>query len=199
MVFATSAMPCWGKKSKKNMPRFMQKHPSNRHPNLHRFGNQLASILGGFGEPSWDQIGTNRSPNRSKNYSKKISQIIIPTWIDLGTNLAPFWEGLGSQVGAKLAPNRFKSRSKKRYKKWSPFGSPQDRFLVDLGCNLPPKRRVEMFGFFVHFRSWGLLGPSGAQDPPKSSPRGLLGPIQEDFDPHFGGFWEDLGAHLGGF
>ena len=42
---------------------------------------------------------------------KNNSQINTPTCIDFGTNLAPFWEGLGGQVGTKLAPNRSKSRS----------------------------------------------------------------------------------------
>ena len=72
-------------------------------------------------------------------------------------------------------------------------------FLMDFCSNLPSKRGSKMFGFFVHFRSWSPLGAILGPRSPKSSPRGLLGPIQEDFDPHFGGFWEDLGAHLGGF
>ena len=42
-----------------------------------------------------------------------------PTCIDLGANLAPFWEVFGCQVGAKLAPNRSKSRSKKLSKKFT--------------------------------------------------------------------------------
>ena len=58
MFFAPSAMPCRAKKSTKMLPRAFQKHLSNQHPNLHRFWNQLGSILGGFWEPSWSQVGT---------------------------------------------------------------------------------------------------------------------------------------------
>ena len=58
MFFATSAMPCRAKKSTKMLPRAFQKHLSNQHPNLHRFWNQLGSILGGLWEPSWGQVGT---------------------------------------------------------------------------------------------------------------------------------------------
>ena len=56
-----------------------------------------------------------------------------------------------------------------------------------------------MFGFFVHFRSWSPLGAILDPRSPKSSPRGILGPILEDFDLQLGGFWEDFGAYLGQF
>ena len=58
MVFATSAMPCWGKKSIKIVPRALPKQLSNRHPNLHRFGSQLGSILGWLWQPSSSQTYT---------------------------------------------------------------------------------------------------------------------------------------------
>ena len=56
-----------------------------------------------------------------------------------------------------------------------------------------------MFGFLVHFRSWSPLGAILGPRSPKSSPRGLLGPILVDSDLQLGGFWEDLGAYLGQF
>ena len=69
MFFATSAMPCCGKKSTRMLPRAFQKHLSNQHPNLHRFWNQLGSILGGLWEPSWSQVGT-------KSLQKSIPKVI---------------------------------------------------------------------------------------------------------------------------
>ena len=56
--FVPSAMLCCVQNSIKNGPRSIKKHLSNQHPNLHRFWNQLGSILGGFWEPSWSQVGT---------------------------------------------------------------------------------------------------------------------------------------------
>ena len=156
----------------KIVPRTCQKQPSNRHHNLHRFWNQLGSILGGIWEPSWSQVGTKslqksipqiiqksiikptspttkiaknikkhyvlqwflllrpchvEAKNQWKLYQELFqttSQINTLTCIDLGTNLAPFWKGLGGQVAAKLAQNRSKSRFKKWSTKWSPLGRP---------------------------------------------------------------------------
>ena len=51
------------------------------------------------------------SEKSTQQPSKSSSQIIAPGYIDLGSNWAPFWEGLGLQVGAKLAPSCLKSRS----------------------------------------------------------------------------------------
>ena len=56
-----------------------------------------------------------------------------------------------------------------------------------------------MFRFLLHFRSWSSCGAILDPRSPKTSPRGVLGPIVEGFDPQLGGFWEDFGAHLGGF
>ena len=100
--------------------------------------------------------------------SKNNSQINAPILIDFRTNLALYWEGLGGQDGAKMAPNRFKNRSQNRSKKWSTFGSPQDRFLIDFGLQLGGSRGVR--GGSVG-RLFGLLKLSWSQDEPKSSPR----------------------------
>ena len=95
MVFATSAMPCWGKKSTKMVPRAFPKQLSNQHPNLHRFWSQLASILGGFWEPSWGQVGT-------KSLQKSIQKMIkkmITFWMALGSDFWRFWLPLGGSRG----------------------------------------------------------------------------------------------------
>ena len=54
------------------LPTTLQKQLSNQHPNLHRFCNQLDSILGGFWEPSWSQVGT-------KSFQKSIPKVIKKT------------------------------------------------------------------------------------------------------------------------
>ena len=97
MFFAPSAMPCRAKKSTKMLPRAFQKHFSNQHPNLHRFWNQLGSILGGFWEPSWSQVGT-------KSLQKSIFKSIIKMitfWIALGSNFHGVLPQIGSQDGAQ--------------------------------------------------------------------------------------------------
>ena len=67
--FVPSAMLCCVQNSIKNGPASIKKHLSNRHPNLHRFCFQLGSILGGFWEPSWSQVGT-------KSLQKSIPKVI---------------------------------------------------------------------------------------------------------------------------
>ena len=97
MVFATSAMPCWGNKSMTKIPRACQKQFSNQHPNLHLIWSQLASILGGFWEPSWSQVGTK---SLQKSIQKDIKKMIT-FWIALGSNFHGFWPPFGSQDGAQ--------------------------------------------------------------------------------------------------
>ena len=79
------------------VPRAFQKQLSNQHPNLHRFGNQLASILGGFWKPSWNQVG-NKSLQKS---IQKVIQKMITFWIALGTDFDGFWSHLGGLWGGE--------------------------------------------------------------------------------------------------
>ena len=67
--FVPSAMSCYDEKSIKMVPRSLPKPLSNQHPNLHRFLFQLGSILGGFWEPCWSQVGT-KSLQSKKRYKK---------------------------------------------------------------------------------------------------------------------------------
>ena len=143
MVFATSAMLCWGQKSTKIDPTSFQKQLSNPCSNLHRFESQLDSILGGFWGSRW-------SPIRSKRLAKSIPKTIqkmITFWIASRWIFAWFW-----------APT------------W-------------------PPRRETTIQILEHF---SLLGPSWAKDTPKTPPRGLLGPILNDFDIQLGGFWTQV-------
>ena len=128
--------------------------------------------------------------------SKNNSQINAPILIDFRANLALFWEGFGGQDGAKMAPNRFKNRSQNRSKKWSTFGSPQDRFLNDFGPQFGGSRGVRWVSVG---RLFGLLKQSWSQDEPKSSPRSpktlpraLLEPIFDDFGLQLNGFYTQL-------
>ena len=103
------------------MPRSLPKPLSNQHPNLHRFWSQLGSILGGFGEPSWSQVGTK---SLQKSIPKVIKKTITfsmasgwifnrfwpPTWLPRGGPRIDFsrsWGLLGppwGHLGAKMAP-----------------------------------------------------------------------------------------------
>ena len=90
----------------KNGPASIKKHLSNQHPNLDRFRNQLGSILGGFGEPSWGQVGTK---SLQKSIQKMIKKMIafrmalrsnfngfwLPTWHPKGESNLWFLEHFG--------------------------------------------------------------------------------------------------------
>ena len=100
---------------------------------LDGFWSQLGSILGGFGEPSWDQVGTKLLQKSIQKPIKKMIAFCIDFW----NNFVRIWCQLGSQHGAKkvcyvglcwlLEPS------------WSqdapgtPQGDPQDWFWIDLG------------------------------------------------------------------
>ena len=106
MIFDTSAMSCCGKKSIKMVPTSFQKQPSNQHPNLNRFWSQLGSILGGFGGPSWGQVGT-------KSLRKSILKLII--------KMITFRIALGTDFDRFSAP------------RWAPRGGPRNHFSKFLG------------------------------------------------------------------
>ena len=106
MIFDTSAMSCCGKKPITNVPTSFQKQPSNQHLNLNRFWNQLGSILGGFGGPSWGQVGT-------KSLRKSILKPII--------KMITFRIALGTDFDRFSAP------------RWAPRGGPRNHFSRFLG------------------------------------------------------------------
>ena len=121
------------------VPTSFQEQLSNQHPNLDRFWSQLGSILGGFWEPRWGQVGT-------KSLQKSIFKSIIKTItfrIALGPDFDRFWApkwpprggprgsdelglrylfGSWCHLGAKMAPRPPQT----------PPGTDVDRFLIDL-------------------------------------------------------------------
>ena len=115
MVFATSAMLCWGQKWTKVDPTSFQKQLSNPCSNLCRFESQLGLILGGFWTSRWGQVGT-------KSDQKSIFKSMINMkafQIALGTDFDRFWAPTwspnrprNSRLGAKIGPRAPKRPSK---------------------------------------------------------------------------------------
>ena len=66
-------MLCHVEKSIQMVPTSFQKQLSNQHPNLAPFWTQLGTILGGFWEPRWGQVGTK---SLQKSIFKKIKKMI---------------------------------------------------------------------------------------------------------------------------
>ena len=119
-------MSCCGKKSMKIKPTSFQKHLSNQHSNLHRFWSRLGSILGGFWEPRWAQVGT-KSLQKSifkpiiKSITFRIAlgadfdRFLVPKWLPRGgprNRFSRFWGLLGTSwghLGAKMAQDSSKT------------------------------------------------------------------------------------------
>ena len=103
------------------VPTSFRKQVSNRCSQLHRFCNQLGSILGGFWEPSWSQVGTKSLQKSIPKVIKKTITISMasgwifdrfwpPTCLPRGGPRIDFsrsWGLLGppwGHLGAKMAP-----------------------------------------------------------------------------------------------
>ena len=106
MVFATSAMLCWGQKSTKIDPTSFQKQLSNPCSNLDRFWSQLGSILEGFWGQGEPQLAPNRSKNRSQKRYKKRShfrspqdRFLIDFGLQLGGSRGVRWGSVGPLFG----------------------------------------------------------------------------------------------------
>ena len=129
-------------------PRSLPKQVSNQHPNLHRFWSQLDSILGGFGEPSWSQVGT-KSLQKSipKMIKKTITISMASGWIfdsfglQKGSPRGPpelTFRGLRAswgRLGAKMAPRPLQEGLRDRFSPifggfWEDVSSIFGRFLV---------------------------------------------------------------------
>ena len=143
-------MSCDDDKSIKMLPISLPKQLSNQHPNLHRCWSQLGSILGGFGEPSWSQVGTK---SLQKSIQKAI-QKMITFWIAPRSSFRGFWPELAPQEGG------------------------------------------ENVLFFLYIFASSPLGAILGPRSPKTSQRGLLGAIEDDFNPQLCGFWDVFGALL---
>ena len=115
-ILATSAIPCWGKKSITNCPTSIKKHLSNQHSKLDRFWSQLGSILGGFWGPSWGKIHSQIEPKTDRNQDEICNAFLIALGTQLGSKMDPIREPIGPPNHTKIHP---KTTSKKMaIKKW---------------------------------------------------------------------------------
>ena len=117
-------------------------------------------------------------------------------WSQLGSILGGFWVPRWGQVGSKWLQKSIQKTIKKMITFWI---APRSIFGGFWAPTWPPRGETTI-QFLEHF---SLLGPSWAQDLPKTPPRGLLGPprpLQEaPWDPQdpskrplgtdFRGFW----------
>ena len=128
--FGTNLPPILAPKSTKNRPK---RAPNSKPtciifsiPCLIDFGRLLDRIWVGFGcqvdRPRHQK--SIKSVELSANLGFLAISDILPTrthmidfLMDLGANLARFWEGFGGQVGAKLGPSGNKTRPHKQSKK----------------------------------------------------------------------------------
>ena len=69
------------------VPTSFQKQLSNQHPNLAPFWSQLGTILGGFWQPRWGQVGTK---SLQKSIFKTIKKMIT-FWIASRSIFDRFW------------------------------------------------------------------------------------------------------------
>ena len=134
MFLATSAMYVVVKDFK-IMPRSFQKQLSNQHPNWHRFGSQLGSILVGFWGPRWGHAGTK---SFQKSIFKSIKKMFI-FLIALGIDFDRFWAPTRECWGGES----------------SPFSDPFSFFLVSWGLlgprwpQDPSRDKYSPFGRFL--------------------------------------------------
>ena len=170
MVFATSAILCWGQKSTKIDQKSIQKRLPNPCSNLDGFWCQLGSILGGFWAPRWGQVGTK---SRSKAIFKSMIKMMPRSFqkqlsnqhpnlhrfgTQLGSSLGGFWGPRWGQVGTKsLQKSIFKS-IKKMIIFLIALGTDFDRFWAPTwgiwGGQSSPFSDHLIFFFGVLGRSW---------------------------------------------
>ena len=181
MVFATSAMPCWGKKSTKIDPKSITKQLSNQHPNLHRFWSQFGSIFGGVWGPRWDQIASKIDLKIHQKIDHISDRSWDRFWLILGPNLEPktaqdpilkaSWSHLGAKkwknptkMGPKLITfNHHEPKylqSHPRTPPWTSFSLIFDRFLILFSS---------IFVWFF-FDFWSQAGSSYYSLPQRSGP-----------------------------
>ena len=147
-ILATSAMPCWGKKSIKIHPKSITKQLSNQHPNLHRFWSQLGFIFGGVWGPRWDQIASKIDLQIHQKIDHISDRSWDRFWLILGPNLEPktaqdppSWSQDAPktlQIGAKIGPKPITfnqhdpkyPQSRPRTPPWTSFSLIFDGFLI---------------------------------------------------------------------
>ena len=118
--------------------------------------------------------------------------ILEPTWLHFGRGLGVKMEPSGHQIASKINPQNDPKNDHL-------FDRPKIDFWTILASKLPPHRGNQPSNFGDFFDLGALLGPRAPQDPskrpprsPKTPPRGLLGPIFDDFGFQLDGFWSKL-------
>ena len=123
-TFGTSAMLRCIQKSIKKQSNIHQKCLSNQHPNLHRFWNQLGSILGRFWGPRWSQLSSKwLQKSIQKTIQKMITfciasrsifdRFLAPTWPPRGETTIQIWSISRSwgPLGPKISPRPLQEAS----------------------------------------------------------------------------------------
>ena len=95
-------MLCHVEKSIQMVPTSFQKQLSNQHPNLAPFWSQLGTILGGFWQPRWGQVGTK---SLQKSIFKTIKKMIT-FWIASRSIFDRFWAPTWGVQGGPLGVRR---------------------------------------------------------------------------------------------
>ena len=125
--------------------------------------------------------------------SHKLVGILIQFLMDLGTNMAGFWRGLGSQVGAMLGPNATKAGPKNQSKKSSLFGRPPEPILMNFWWILAPTwggQGVQRISFLVIMLALAAKMP---QDTSKTPPRAPQEAPRAPKSLILEGFWKIFG------
>ena len=145
-----------------------------------------------------------RLSNFEGKFGKKVSQAfkksshkfvgsLIQFLMDLGSNMAGFWRGLGGQVGAMLGPNATKTGFKNQSQKSSLFGRLLAPILMNFWWILAPTwggqggPTNQFFSDYVG--SWSQDAPRPLQDPSKSPTRGPKSPQEPNFGRILEDFW----------
>ena len=134
-----------------------------------------------------------------KNRLNILLKTASKSMLQLGSILEPTWLHFGRVWGVKMWPSWLQLALKIDPKNDTKNDHLLYRLKIDfwsiLGPNLAPKRGKHYSDFGAFFDLGALLGPRCPQDPskrplgtPKTPPRGLLGPILEDFGLQLGSF-----------
>ena len=110
-VLATSAIPCWSKKSIT-----IVQHPSKNTsqmttPSWTDFGANLAPFWGGSG----GQVGAKSIPKSKQKLIEIKMKFALHFWSVLGPNLAPKWADIGGKLGPQTTPKFIPKPHRKRW------------------------------------------------------------------------------------
>ena len=189
-------------------PRSLPKQVSIQQHNNHSIEKpiDLVIVLRFLKNFSYSSLGMLRS-KIPKNGAKIPSKTSVKSTPQLASILEPIWLHFGRVLGAKLEPRSHQIAPqvdpKNDQKNDHLLDGSWDRFWLILAPTWggPGGSVGGPSGYFL--ATFWLLGPSWPPDPPRTPPRGLLGPSKKplgiDFAFHFEGFWMNLASHFVGF